>query len=73
MSTLHAPAIPLLIIAIFETILGILRYCTFSRTTILIHVERGARLFDHLSALPISYFQARRCRYLVARVRATTP
>ena len=54
---------------LFETILGILRTYLFSHTTNRIDVELGARLFRHLLALPIGYFQARRVGDLVARVR----
>ena len=48
---------------------GILRTYLFSHTTNRIDVELGARLFRHLLALPISYFQARRVGDSVARVR----
>ena len=50
-------------------ILGILRTYLFSHTTNRIDVELGARLFRHLLALPIAYFQARRVGDSVARVR----
>ena len=53
----------------FETILGILRTYLFAHTTNRIDVELGARLFRHLLALPIAYFQARRVGDSVARVR----
>ena len=53
----------------FETILGILRTYLFAHTTNRIDVELGARLFRHLVALPIAYFQARRVGDSVARVR----
>ena len=43
-----------------ETVLGILRTYLFAHTTNRIDVELGARLFRHLLALPVSYFQARR-------------
>ncbi len=69
MSTLDVLAIGLVAIALFETILGILRTYLFSHTTNRIDVELGARLFRHLLALPISYFQARRVGDSVARVR----
>ena len=49
--------------------LGVLRTYLFSHTTNRIDVELGARLFRHLLALPISYFQARRVGDSVARVR----
>jgi len=69
MSTLDVLAIGLVAIALFETILGILRTYLFSHTTNRIDVELGARLFRHLLALPISYFQTRRVGDSVARVR----
>ena len=53
----------------FETVLGILRTYLFSHTTNRIDVELGARLFRHLLALPMAYFQARRVGDSVARVR----
>jgi subfamily B ATP-binding cassette protein HlyB/CyaB len=69
MSTLDVLAIGLVAIALFETVLGLLRTYLFSHTTNRIDVELGARLFRHLLALPIGYFQARRVGDSVARVR----
>lgn len=69
LSTLQVLAVGLVAIALFETILGILRTYLFSHTTNRIDVELGARLFRHLLALPIGYFQARRVGDSVARVR----
>ena len=54
---------------LFETILGILRTYLFSHATNRIDVELGARLFQHLLALPTAYFQTRRVGDSVARVR----
>jgi ATP-binding cassette, subfamily B, bacterial HlyB/CyaB len=69
LSTLDVLVIGLVAISIFETVLGILRTYLFSHTTNRIDVELGARLFRHLLALPIAYFQARRVGDSVARVR----
>jgi ATP-binding cassette, subfamily B, bacterial HlyB/CyaB len=69
MSTLDVLAIGLLGISLFEAILGTLRTYLFAHTTNRIDVELGARLFRHLLALPIAYFQARRVGDSVARVR----
>lgn len=69
LTTLDVIVVGLLGISIFDTILGILRTYLFSHTTSRIDVELGARLFRHLLALPISYFQARRVGDSVARVR----
>jgi ATP-binding cassette, subfamily B, bacterial HlyB/CyaB len=67
--TLDVLMIGLLGIAVFETVLGILRTYLFSHATNRIDVELGARLFQHLLALPTSYFQTRRVGDSVARVR----
>ena len=69
LSTLDVLVIGLVAISVFETILGILRTYLFAHTTNRIDVELGARLFHHLMALPIAYFQARRVGDSVARVR----
>lgn len=68
-NTLDVIAIGLLFCSIFESVLSGLRTYIFSHTTSRIDVELGARLFRHLLALPLSYFQARRVGDSVARVR----
>jgi ATP-binding cassette, subfamily B, bacterial HlyB/CyaB len=67
--TLDVLVIGLLGMALFETILGIIRTYLFSHATNRIDVELGARLFQHLLALPTAYFQVRRVGDSVARVR----
>ena len=69
LSTLDVLIIGLLTISVFESALGILRTYLFAHTTNRIDVELGARLFRHLLALPMAYFQARRVGDSVARVR----
>jgi subfamily B ATP-binding cassette protein HlyB/CyaB len=69
LSTLDVLVVGLLAISTFETLLGILRTYLFAHTTNRIDVELGARLFHHLLALPMAYFQARRVGDSVARVR----
>jgi subfamily B ATP-binding cassette protein HlyB/CyaB len=69
LSTLDVLVVGLVAISMFETVLGILRTYLFSHTTNRIDVELGARLFNHLLALPMAYFQARRVGDSVARVR----
>ena len=68
-TTLEVLVAGLLAIAFFEMSVGIARTYLFSHTTNRIDVELGARLFRHLLALPIAYFQARRVGDFVARVR----
>jgi subfamily B ATP-binding cassette protein HlyB/CyaB len=69
LSTLDVLVIGLIAIGVFEAILGGLRTYLFAHTTNRIDVELGARLFRHLTALPIAYFEARRTGDSVARVR----
>ncbi|OLP59519.1 peptidase C39 [Xaviernesmea oryzae] len=69
LTTLDVLIIGLVTISIFETVLTGLRTYAFSHTTNRIDVELGARLFHHLLALPIGYFEARRAGDSVARVR----
>jgi len=68
-STLDVLVIGLVSISIFEAILGGLRTYLFAHSTNRIDVELGARLFRHLLALPLAYFEARRTGDSVARVR----
>jgi len=69
LTTLDVIAVGLLICMTFESILSGLRTYVFAHTTSRIDVELGARLFRHLLALPLAYFQARRVGDSVARVR----
>jgi subfamily B ATP-binding cassette protein HlyB/CyaB len=69
MSTLDVLVIGLVALTVFEAVLETLRVYLFAHTTNRIDVELGARLFRHLMALPIAYFQARRVGDSVARVR----
>jgi subfamily B ATP-binding cassette protein HlyB/CyaB len=69
LSTLDVLMIGLGIVSVFEVLLGALRTYVFSQTTNKIDVELGARLFDHLLALPMAYFADRRVGDSVARVR----
>ena len=68
-STLDVLVAGLVALTLFETVLGTLRVHLFAHTTNRIDVELGARLFRHLMALPIAYFQTRRVGDSVARVR----
>ena len=68
-TTLDVLVVGLITVSIFETVLGALRTYVFAHTTNRIDVELGARLFRHLIALPIAYFEARRAGDSVARVR----
>src|SRR5271170_304014 len=69
LSTLDVLIVGLIVVSLFEVALGGLRTFVFSHTTNRIDVELGARLYRHLMALPIAYFEARRVGDSVARVR----
>ena len=69
LSTLEVLAFGLGVLSIFEVVLGGLRTYLFAHTSNRIDVELGARLFRHLFALPMAYFQTRRVGDTVARVR----
>ncbi|MBB3459031.1 subfamily B ATP-binding cassette protein HlyB/CyaB [Rhizobium sp. BK313] len=69
LTTLDVLVIGLVTVSVFESLLTALRTYAFSHTTNRIDVELGARLFRHLMALPIGYFEARRAGDSVARVR----
>jgi subfamily B ATP-binding cassette protein HlyB/CyaB len=68
-ATLDVIAVGLTVIIVFEVALTVLRTYVFSHTTSRIDVELGSKLFRHLLALPLAYFQARRVGDSVARVR----
>src|SRR4030042_4506721 len=69
MTTLNVIAIGLICATSFEALLTGIRTYAFTHTSSKIDVELGARLFKHLLALPIAYFQARRVGGSVARIR----
>ena len=69
LTTLDVLAFGLIVVSIFEVLLGGLRTYVFSHTTNRVDVELGARLYRHLLSLPMSYFGARRVGDSVARVR----
>src|SRR3954463_2454719 len=69
LSTLTVIATGLFAAVVFESVLSVLRTYVFAHTTSRIDVELGARLFRHLLALPLAYFEARRVGDTVARVR----
>ena len=68
-TTLDVIAVGLLCVTLFDVVLTGLRNYIFSHTTNRIDVELGARLFRHILALPLAYFEARRVGDTVARVR----
>ena len=59
----------LAVIGFFDVVLQYLRTYALSHTSNRIDVELGCRLFAHLFALPVSYFETRAAGQTVARVR----
>jgi subfamily B ATP-binding cassette protein HlyB/CyaB len=68
-TTLDVLVLGLIVVTIFEVVLSGLRTYVFSHTTNRIDVELGAKLYRHLLALPLPWFQVRRVGQSVARVR----
>jgi subfamily B ATP-binding cassette protein HlyB/CyaB len=69
LTTLEVLAFGLLVVSIFDVAIGGLRTYLFAHTTSRVDAELGAKLFSHLTHLPLAYFQARRVGDSVARVR----
>lgn len=69
LSTLTLIVTGLIVLNVFECILQYLRAYLLSHTACRIDVELGARLFDYLTRLPLSYFETRAAGQIVSRVR----
>lgn len=69
MSTLNVLAIGIGIVYVYELILGLAKNYVFTHTTNRIDVMLSFKLFRHLFALPLKYFESRRVGETVARVR----
>ncbi|BCL38167.1 peptidase domain-containing ABC transporter [Nostoc sp. MS1] len=67
--TLDVMAIALLLIAVFESVLGILRLFIFTHTARRLDLSLSGQLFRHLLRLPLAYFESRRVGDTVARVQ----
>lgn len=69
-STLDVLAVALLVAGIFQTTLSIFRTYIFTHTTNKIDVILGARLFRHIAALHLRYFELRRVGDTLMRISA---
>lgn len=69
MSTLNVLTIGIAVVYIYELILGLAKNYVFTHTTNRIDVMLSHKLFKHLFALPLKYFESRRVGETVARVR----
>ena len=68
-STLNVLAIGFVAVAVWEAMFGWIRTRVYAETSQKIDVELGARVFRHLLALPLDYFERRRVGDTVTRVR----
>lgn len=68
-STLIVMLVALAGVALFEAVLSGLRHYLLTHTTQRVDVELGARLFQHLMRLPMSFFQSRRAGDIMAAMR----
>ena len=68
-TTLNILAMGFFVVIVFEALLGGIRNYLFSHTTNRVDVELGSKLYSHLMALPMAYFEARQVGQNVARVR----
>jgi len=69
-STLDVLVIALLVAGIFQATLNILRTYVFTHTTNKIDVILSARLFRHIAAIPLRYFELRRVGDTLMRISA---
>lgn len=68
LTTLDVLALGMLVIALFEILMGGLRSYIFTHTSSRVDVELSSRLFGHLMRLPLQYFENRQVGQTVARV-----
>ena len=68
-ATLNVLAIGFVAVAVWEAAFGWIRTRVYAETSQKIDVELGARVFRHLLALPLDYFERRRVGDTVTRVR----
>lgn len=69
MSTLDVLGIAFVAISIFEFLLNLTRNYIFIHTANKIDAKLGAKLFNHLFALPFVYFESRKVGNIISRIR----
>lgn len=69
LSTLNVLIFAMVVVSVFDVLLNGLRTYMMSHTTNRVDLELGMRLFKHMLALPLSYFESRRTGDTVARMR----
>lgn len=69
LSTLDVLMAGMLLIGLFQMVLGYLRTYIFTTLTNKVDVILGSKLYNHIVSLPIRYFESRRVGETVARVK----
>lgn len=69
LSTLYTITIGMVIVYVYELILGLAKNYVFIHTTNKVDVILNYRLFKHLFSLPLRYYESRRAGETIARVR----
>lgn len=69
LSTLDVLVFAMVVVAVFDVVLSGIRTWLLSHTTNRVDLELGVRLFKHMMALPLSYFESRRSGDTIARIR----
>ncbi len=69
LTTLNVLAIAFVVVTIFDFILNYMRNYIFVHTTSKIDAKLGAKLYNHLLALPFAYFAVRQVGNTIARVK----
>ncbi|MEZ9127005.1 type I secretion system permease/ATPase [Vibrio splendidus] len=68
-SSLQVLGFALMTLAVFEPIYGYVRSWLFANVASKINSELSARLYQHLTALPLTYFERRKTGEIIARIR----
>lgn len=69
LSTLYTITIGMIIVYVYELMLGLAKNYVFIHTTNKVDVILNYRLFKHLFSLPLRYYESRRAGETIARVR----
>ncbi len=69
LSTLKVIGFAFVVVSIFDFLLGVVRNYVFFHTSSKLDATLGSKLFKHLLALPIAYFESRQVGNISARVR----
>ncbi len=69
LSTLNVLIFAMVVVSLFDVILNGIRTYLLSHTTNRVDMKLGMRLFKHMMALPMSYFESRRTGDTIARIK----